>query len=72
MIRDGSAGRPDVYMWYNYNPVFTNGNCQENIDILKDEALIPFTVAVTPFYDESAALADLILPDAVYLETYDF
>jgi len=72
MIREGSAGRPDIYMWYNYNPVFSNGNCQENIDILKDESLIPFTVAVTPFYDESAALADLILPDSVYLEKYDF
>ncbi len=72
MIKDGSAGRPDVYLWYNYNPVFSNGNSRENIDILKDESLIPYTVAVTPFYDESAALADLILPDAVYLETYDF
>ncbi|MBD3649220.1 MAG: molybdopterin-dependent oxidoreductase [Pseudomonadales bacterium] len=72
MIREGSAGRPDVYLWYNYNPVFSNGNCQENIDILKDESLIPFTVAVTPFYDESAALADLILPDVTYLEKFDF
>ncbi len=72
MIKDGRAGRPEVYMWYNYNPVFSNGNVRENIDILGDESLIPHTVAVTPFYDESAALADLILPDAVYLETYDF
>jgi anaerobic selenocysteine-containing dehydrogenase len=72
MIKDGRAGRPEVYLWYNYNPVFSNGNTQENLDILKDESLIPYTVAVTPFYDESAALADLILPDAVYLETYDF
>lgn len=72
MIKDGSAGRPDVYMWYNYNPVFSNGNSNENINILKDESLIPYTVAVTPFYDESAALADLILPDAVYLERYDY
>ena len=72
IIRDGSRGRPEVYLWYNYNPAFSNGNVQENIDILKDEALIPFTVAVTPFYDESAALADLILPDATYLERYDF
>ena len=72
MIKEGSAGRPEIYMWYNYNPVFSNGNSKENINILKDESLIPYTVAVTPFYDESAALADLILPDAVYLETYDF
>lgn len=72
MIKDGRAGRPEVYLWYNYNPVFSNGNSRENIDILKDESLIPYTVAVTPFYDESAALADLILPDAMYLESYDF
>jgi len=72
MIRDGSAGRPDVYMWYRYNPVFANPDVQANIDVLKDEALIPFTVCVTPFYDESAALADLILPDATYLERFDF
>jgi len=72
MIKDGRAGRPEVYLWYNYNPAFSNANVRENIDILKDESLIPYTVAVTPFYDESAALADLILPDATYLETYDF
>ena len=71
-IKDGSAGRPEIYMWYNYNPVFANPDAQRSIDILKDESLIPFTVSVTPFYDESAALADLILPDAVYLERYDF
>ena len=72
MIKDGGAGRPEVYLWYNYNPAFSNANSRENIDILKDETLLPYTVAVTPFYDESAALADLILPDTVYLETYDF
>jgi len=72
MIKDGRAGRPEVYLWYNYNPVFSNGNVRESLEILRDEKLIPYTVAVTPFYDESAALADLILPDAVYLEVYDF
>ncbi|MBT7942481.1 MAG: molybdopterin-dependent oxidoreductase [Alphaproteobacteria bacterium] len=72
VIKDGRAGRPEVYLWYNYNPVFSNADVGENTAILKDEALLPFTVAVTPFYDESAALADLILPDATYLEKYDF
>lgn len=71
MIKDGSAGRPDIYMWYCYAPVYANGEVQENIDILKDESLIPFTVCSNPFYDESAALADLILPDATYLERWD-
>jgi anaerobic selenocysteine-containing dehydrogenase len=72
MIKDGAAGRPDVYMWYCYTPVYANGDVQENIDILKDESLIPFSVCVNPFYDESAALADIILPDATYLERWDW
>ena len=72
MIKDGSNGRPDIYMWYCYAPVYANGGVQENIDILKDEKLIPFTVCVNPFYDESAALADMILPDATYLERWDW
>lgn len=72
MIKDGSHGRPEIYMWYCYTPVYANGNCKENIAILKDEKLIPYTVCVSPFYDESAALADLILPDATYLERWDW
>ncbi|MBW1852119.1 MAG: molybdopterin-dependent oxidoreductase, partial [Deltaproteobacteria bacterium] len=35
MIKDGKAGRPEIYMWYCYTPVYANGECQENIDILK-------------------------------------
>ncbi|MBT4887976.1 MAG: molybdopterin-dependent oxidoreductase, partial [Rhodospirillales bacterium] len=72
MIKDGSHGRPDIYMWYCYTPVYANGEVQENIDILKDESLIPFTVAVNPFYDESTALADLILPDTPYTERWGY
>jgi anaerobic selenocysteine-containing dehydrogenase len=72
MIKDGKAGRPDVYMWYCYTPVYANGECQENIDILKDESLIPFTVCVNAYYDESAAVADLILPNPSYLEWWDW
>ena len=68
MIKDGSQGRPELYMWYCYNPVYANGEIQENIEVLKDESLIPFTVCVNAYYDESAALADLILPNPSYLE----
>ena len=66
-----SGERPGVYMWYHHNPAYANRNTQEMISILKDESLLPFTVAVTPFYDETAALADMILPDATYLERFD-
>jgi len=70
MIKDGSHGRPDVYMSYCYTAVYANGDVQENIDILKDESLIPFSVNVNPYYDESAALADLILPDTPFTERW--
>jgi thiosulfate reductase/polysulfide reductase chain A len=70
MIKDGSAGRPDIYLWYCYAPVYANGDVQENINILKDESLIPFSVSINPFYDESAALADMILPDTPYTERW--
>jgi anaerobic selenocysteine-containing dehydrogenase len=72
MIKDGSHGRPDVYMWYCYQPVYANGEVQENHDILKDETLCPFNVCSTVTYDESSALADIILPDATYLERWDW
>jgi len=72
MIKEGSHGRPDVYMWYCYTPVYANGDVQENIDILKDERLLPYTVAVNAYYDESTALADLILPNPSYLEWWDW
>jgi len=70
-IEDGNAGRPDIYLWYCYAPIYANGDCAFNTAVLKDESLLPFTVSVNPFYDESAALADLILPDTTYLERWD-
>lgn len=72
MIKDGSAGRPEVYMWYMYQPVYSNGDCKANEAVLKDETMMPFTVAVSPFYDESSSLADIILPEATYLERWDW
>ena len=68
MIKDGKNGRPDIYLIHCYNPVYVNGECQENIDILKDEKLIPFVVSADMAMSESTALADLILPDVTYLE----
>lgn len=71
-IKDGSHGRPEIYMFYCYEPVYANGEVQENIDIMKDEKLIPYIVSVNPFYTESTALADLILPDVTYLERWSW
>lgn len=72
MIKDGSYGRPEVYLWYCYQPVYANGDCTANAAVLKDENMLPLTVCVSPFYDESAALADIILPDTTYLERWDW
>lgn len=66
------ADRPEIYMIYCYNPVYVNGECQNNIDVLKDESIIPYVVAVDVAYSETAHLADLILPDATYLERWDW
>ncbi|MHC4404939.1 MAG: molybdopterin dinucleotide binding domain-containing protein [Planctomycetota bacterium] len=71
-IKDGSHGRPDTYMIYCYNPAYVNGECKENIEVLKDKSLIPYLVAVDVSYSESTALADLILPDTPYTERWDW
>lgn len=63
--------RPEVYMIYCYNPVYSNGDCQDNIDVMKDESMIPFIVAIDAYMSEGTVLADLILPDATYLERWD-
>ena len=72
MIRDGSAGRPEVYMWYGYQPIYSNADCKANREVLMDETMIPFTVSTSPFYDESTEVADLVLPDTTYLERWDW
>ncbi|KKL80956.1 hypothetical protein LCGC14_1999590, partial [marine sediment metagenome] len=69
MIRKGPE-RPDIYMIYCYNPVYVNGNVQGNIDLMKDEKKMPFIVAVDVALSESTELADLVLPDATYLERW--
>ncbi len=64
--------RPEVLLWYGCNPAFSEPDAEASARLLGDPKALPFTVAVTPFYDESAALADLILPDASYLERWDW
>jgi thiosulfate reductase / polysulfide reductase chain A len=40
-------------------------------DILLDEELIPFHVVIDAFHSEMAETADLVLPDATFLEKWD-
>lgn len=71
MIKEGKHGRPKVYMTYTYNPVYVTGNCKENIEVMKDEKLMPYIIAVDTNMSETTELADIILPDATYLERWD-
>ncbi len=70
-IAEGGAEPPGIYMWYGCNPVYANGEVAQGSKVLEDESLIPYAVCISPFYDESAALADLILPDATFMERWD-
>jgi thiosulfate reductase / polysulfide reductase chain A len=42
------------------------------VEVLKDESLIPFHVCSDVVYSETAHYADLILPDASYMERWGF
>ena len=64
-------GEVDTIVTWVHNPVYTLGNAQAKIDILKDRKKIPFFVAIDLFMSESTALADVILPDVSFLERND-
>lgn len=72
MIKDGSYGRPDIYMVYCYQPVYVHGEIKDNVKTLSDEKIVPFLITVSPFYGETESLADLILPDVTYLERWSW
>lgn len=70
MIADGSHGRPKLYMTYVWNGAYTAGDCERNLQILCNEEYIPFLVSVDVAMSETSECADLILPDATYLERW--
>ncbi len=63
--------KPQIYLSYLANPVYTNPNCAEISRLLKDEKLIPFVVVAETHLTETAALADILLPVASYLESWN-
>ncbi len=72
MIKDGRAGRPEVYWFSCHNPAYVYGDNNGIADLMKDEELMPFIITSNIVYDESSALADIILPDVTYLERWDW
>jgi thiosulfate reductase/polysulfide reductase chain A len=70
-IADGKQ-KINVYFTYMDNPVYTNPGAQEVWGrMFKDEKLIPFYVSMSTVMGEETALADIILPDCMYLERWE-
>jgi len=69
MIREGRQ-KVALYMVYRHNPVYSGPDCDQSISILKDDKIVPYIVVADSFMTETAALADLVLPVATYLESW--
>jgi anaerobic selenocysteine-containing dehydrogenase len=53
------------------NPVYAGPDSKLIAKVLLDEEHIPFHVSIDPFLHESNIYADLVLPEATYLERWD-
>lgn len=67
MIKQGHQ-QVKIYMTYQHNPAYSHPEGKAIEQILKDEDLIPYYVCIDSFMTESAALADLVLPAATFVE----
>jgi anaerobic selenocysteine-containing dehydrogenase len=70
LIQEGRQ-RIGLYMTYMHNPLYSNPSTILSAEVLKDEKLVPYYVAVDIYLSEAAQLADLVLPDTTYLERWD-
>lgn len=66
-------GRQNVSVYMSFTLGASYGFPEANLarEVLADESLIPFHVAVDIGYSEQSALADIILPEATSLERWD-
>jgi len=58
---------PGILITLDANPAASDPDCQGTIDILQDRSRIPYHVALGSVWNETAWLADLVLPAATYL-----
>ncbi|MBD3781347.1 MAG: molybdopterin-dependent oxidoreductase [Micrococcales bacterium] len=70
MMQEG-RGTLDVYFTRVYNPVWTNPDGMVWSEVLRDESLIGLHVALTPTWNETAYLADYVLPMGLASERHD-
>ncbi len=69
-LKEG-RGRIGVYFTRVYNPVWTNPDGASWIEVLRDEEKIGLHAALTPTWNETAWLADYVLPMGVGGERHD-
>ncbi len=67
-----TATYPRVYMSYCYAPVFANGDVNQNMAVLKDRSKIEIVITCSTTFSEACELSDLVIPDATYLERWDW
>ncbi len=70
LLKDG-RGRLDTYFTRVYNPVWTNPDGLTWAEVLTDPDLVGCYVALTPTWNESAYLADWVLPMGHASERHD-
>lgn len=66
-VKSGTA-KVGVLFNYNTNPAHNASAPTYWREILKDEKAVPFLVTISSHMTETAALCDIVLPDALYLE----
>jgi anaerobic selenocysteine-containing dehydrogenase len=64
-------GRLELYVSRVYNPVWTNPDGLSWLEVLTDPDLVGCHVALTPTWNESAFLADYVLPVGLASERHD-
>ena len=67
-VADGTVGAPDLLMVYAANPAYAMPNLAKAQAALEK---VGFVVSFSSFMDETAAMADLILPDSYAFERLD-
>ncbi len=70
LLKEG-RGKLAMYFTRVYNPVWTNPDGFTWMDALRDETLFEMHAALTPTWNESAWLADYVLPMGVGAERHD-
>ena len=69
-LKDG-RGKLDVYFTRVYNPVWTNPDGFNWVEVLSDEKMIGLHVVLTPTWSETAYFADYVLPMGLGSERHD-